>query len=116
MGEESPAEKAPEEPAAAEAPAEELKVEPREKTVSDWVVEDVVSWLNGLNFEHCAPAFLSHKITGDMLFDLEKADFKAMGFVLGDMKRLEKAIATLKASDVGLKPSDVSPNAGKEPE
>src|SRR6478672_5661861 len=80
---------------------------------------DVAAWLQGLDLERYAPAFLENRIEADLLPSLTVEDLKDLGVTLvGDRRRLLDAIAALgtaaSATAVTAAPSDAATPADAE--
>eukprot|EP00746_Dinoflagellata_sp_MGD_P001150 gnl/MRDRNA2_/MRDRNA2_102135_c0_seq1.p1 gnl/MRDRNA2_/MRDRNA2_102135_c0~~gnl/MRDRNA2_/MRDRNA2_102135_c0_seq1.p1 ORF type:complete len:327 (+),score=78.01 gnl/MRDRNA2_/MRDRNA2_102135_c0_seq1:92-1072(+) len=62
-----------------------------------WPVDKVMDWLTSTGFGHISKNFEEHRITGDVLLDLDSCDLDEVGVrALGDKKRLLRAIAQLR--------------------
>ena len=62
---------------------------------------DIGAWLRGLGLCQYEAAFVANKIDADILSELTEADLGQLGVLLGDRKRLLKAIACLSPAEKG---------------
>ena len=58
-------------------------------------MQDIAAWLEGLGMSEYAARFRDNRIDGSVLRDLTDEDLKELGIVLGDRRRLLRAIAAL---------------------
>jgi len=66
-------------------------------SAKDWPVDKVIEWLTSTGFGHISKNFEEHRITGDVLLDLDSGDLDEVGVrAVGDKKRLLRAIAQLR--------------------
>lgn len=66
-------------------------------SAKDWPVDKVIDWLTSTGFGHISKNFEEHRITGDVLLDLDSGDLDEVGVrAVGDKKRLLRAIAQLR--------------------
>uniref|UniRef100_A0A1I7ZX19 SAM domain-containing protein n=1 Tax=Steinernema glaseri TaxID=37863 RepID=A0A1I7ZX19_9BILA len=76
------------------------------KRVHDWTLDDVHDWLETQGFsEYASDIAYTHKVDGETLLQLTEADMRERPLsmtCLGDIKRLVKAIRTLKHDDLLL--------------
>lgn len=72
---------------------------------------DAVSvWLTSIGVGHCAEAFRVHRITGDVLHDLNQQDLVEIGVqALGDRKRILRATAQMNAAPLAVPVWSVPP-------
>ncbi len=61
---------------------------------------DIEAWLRSLDLSRYESAFRDNSIDADVLPDLTDGDLAQLGVNLGDRKRLLKAIASLGATDL----------------
>jgi len=62
-------------------------------------MDRVVDWLTSAGLGHISKNFEEHRITGDVLLELESSDLEEIGIhAVGDKKRLLRAVAQLKAA------------------
>lgn len=70
--------------------------------VGEWPVDRVTNWLTSEGLGHLSNSFEEHRITGDVLLELESGDLDEIGIrAFGDKKRLLKAVAQLRAQLLG---------------
>jgi len=70
-------------------------------SVEKWPVEKVAEWLTSVGLSHISKSFEEHRITGDVLLELDSSDLDEIGVrALGDKKRLLRAVVQLKAPEV----------------
>ena len=62
---------------------------------------DIGAWLRGLGLCQYEAAFVANKIDADILPELTEADLGRLGVLLGDRKRLLRAIACLSPAEKG---------------
>lgn len=63
----------------------------------DWGVVKVMDWLTSAGLGHIVQNFEEHRITGDVLLELDAADLEEIGVrAVGDKKRLLRAVAQLR--------------------
>jgi hypothetical protein len=62
---------------------------------------DIAAWLHGLGLERYVPAFRDNAIDLEILPELTEADLEKLGVLLGDRKRMLRAIAALGAAAPG---------------
>lgn len=63
----------------------------------DWSVDKVLNWLTSTGLGHISKNFEEHRITGDVLLELDAADLEEIGVrAVGDKKRLLRAMAQLR--------------------
>ena len=62
---------------------------------------DIGAWLRGLGLCQYEAAFVANKIDADILPELTEADLGQLGVLLGDRKRLLKAIASMSPAEKG---------------
>ena len=77
----------------------------KSKTVSEWTIDDVVTWLSqsGHGDPDIIEKFKEHEIDGKALLILKEDDLKSMsGFRIGAMKRLYISIKQLQRDNVPL--------------
>ncbi|MBV9656284.1 MAG: AAA family ATPase [Acetobacteraceae bacterium] len=67
---------------------------------------DIARWLEGFGLGRYAGVFAENGIGTDILTDLTEADFRGMGIMLGDRKRLLRAVAALGTADA---PAEITP-------
>src|SRR5947208_3159074 len=74
-------------------------------------IVDLGAWLRSLGLERYEGAFSENAIAGDVLRDLTDQDLEKLGVLLGDRRRLLRAIATLDGapSPTTAPPADVAP-------
>ncbi len=72
---------------------------------------DIETWLRGLGLQQYLAAFRDNAIDAEILPELTDADLERLGIVLGDRKRLLKAIATLAAPTPMVKATPVGPTS-----
>jgi hypothetical protein len=66
-------------------------------SAKDWPVDKVMDWLTSTGLGHISKNFEEHRITGDVLLDLDSGDLDEVGVrAVGDKKRLLRAIAQLR--------------------
>lgn len=63
--------------------------------------DSVTTWLTTLGLHHCVEAFRAHRITDDVLCELDDQDLTEIGVkAVGDRKRILRAVAQLNAVSV----------------
>jgi hypothetical protein len=75
---------------------------------------DIGGWLRSLGLEHHEAAFRENAIDADVLRDLTDQDLEKLGVLLGDRRRLLRAIAALDSSAAASSPAPV-PSAAAPP-
>jgi hypothetical protein len=71
-----------------------------------WTVERVSEWLISVGLGHLKEVFQGHRISGDVLLDLDQADLAEMGVhALGDRKRILRGVALLHVPHLASNPS-----------
>ncbi len=70
---------------------------------------DMGAWLRGLGLAQYEAAFRENAIAADVLRELMDQDLEKLGVLLGDRRRLLRAIATLDAAPTSVT-SSASPN------
>ena len=63
-------------------------------------MQEIAQWLEKLGLAEYAPRFLENRIDLSVLPDLTDQDLKDLGIVLGDRRKLLRAIAELGARGV----------------
>jgi hypothetical protein len=77
---------------------------------------DIGGWLRSLGLERHEAAFRENAIDADVLRDLTDEDLEKLGVLLGDRRRLLRAIAALDgASAAASSPAPVSPASAASP-
>jgi len=63
----------------------------------DWTLDKVMDWLTSTGLGHISKNFEEHRITGDILLELDAADLEEIGVrAVGDKKRLLRGVAQLR--------------------
>src|SRR5262245_31642120 len=67
---------------------------------------DIGGWLRSLGLEHHEATFRENAIGSDVLRDLTDQDLESLGVLLGDRRRLLRAIAALDVASAAANPAD----------
>jgi SAM domain (Sterile alpha motif) len=77
---------------------------------------EFAAWLRGLGLDRYEAVFRENAIATDVLRDLTDQDLEKMGVLLGDRRRLMRAIAELdKAPTLGISPAPTPAPSGSTP-
>jgi hypothetical protein len=87
-------------------------------------MEEIAEWLEKLGMSEYAQRFVEHRVTFSALLDFTDADLKDLGVVLGDRRRILRAISRVDAAAAVLVPkpsctlraSQGSPNTDRSSE
>ena len=64
--------------------------------MEEWTVDQVDGWLSSTPFAEYAEVMRANKIDGEVLLELDADDLHRMGIVVGQQKRLLRAIGNLR--------------------